>query len=116
MWKNITKVMGSQDFQFNGTSSCIGFSLKNDNCIHFWEDEWIEGVVLKDDFPKIFALSVNKLGKVKEFGIQSNNVWHWEILLRKRLFGWELQQWSYLLSTSKGFAICGSFKDFFVWK
>ena len=116
LWKNITKIMGSQDFPLNGSSPCIGYSLGDGNCIQFWKDEWIEDVVLKDAFPRIFALAVNKSGKVKEFGVWSNNVWHWEVSLRRRLFGWELQQWSNLLSTLKRFVVYDSFKDFFVWK
>ena len=87
MWKNITKALGTQEFQFNGPSSRIRFSLDDGNGIRFWEDEWIKGVVLKVTFPRIFVLSVNKLGKVKDFGFWRNNVWHWEISLRRRLFG-----------------------------
>ena len=49
-------------------SPSIGFSLGDGSRIRFWADEWIEGVVLKKAFPRIFDLSVNKLGKVKEFG------------------------------------------------
>ena len=75
IWKNITKVMGSQDFQVNDPSSSVGFSLGNGGCIRFWEDDWIGGIMLKYAFPRIFALSVNKLGKVKEFGFWSNNAW-----------------------------------------
>ena len=76
MWNNITKGLDNQNFFFYGPSSCIGFSLGDDSCVRFLGDEWIEDVVLKDAFPRIFALSVNKLGKVKEFGFQCNNVWH----------------------------------------
>ena len=36
--------------------------------------------------------------------------------MRRRLFGWELQQWSDLLSILKGFVVCDSFKDSLVWK
>ena len=75
IWKNITKVMGSQDFQVNDLSSCVGFSLGDGGCIRFWEDDWIGGIVLKYAFPRIFALSINKLGKVKEFGFWSNYAW-----------------------------------------
>ena len=116
MWKNITKVVASEDFRFNGPSSNVGFILGDGSSIHFWRDEWIEGVVLKDVFPRIFALSVNKLGKVKEFGTLSINGWQWEIPLRRRLFGWELHQWSVLMSLLKGHVVCDSFKDSFVWK
>ena len=72
LWKNITKVLVSQDFSFNGLSPCIGFFLGNGSSIRFWRDEWIEGVVLKDAFPRIYALSIKKFGKVKEFGFRSN--------------------------------------------
>ena len=116
MWNNITKGLDNQNFFFYGPSSCIGFSFGDGSRIHFWGDEWIEGVVLRDDFPRIFVLSVNKLGKVKDFGFRNNNVWHWEISLRRKLFGWELQQWSNLLSTLKRFVVYDSFKDSFVWK
>ena len=76
MWRNITKVLHTQDFCINGSSSCIGFSFGDGSRIRFWVDEWIEGFVLKVAFPRIFALLVNKLGKVNEFGFQSNNAWH----------------------------------------
>ena len=69
VWKNVTKTLGSQDIHFNGASSCMGFSLGDGSCICFWRDKWIEGVVLKEAFPRIFALSVNKDGKVKDFGV-----------------------------------------------
>ena len=90
-WKNITKFLGCQNSHSFGFLSGIGFSLGNGRCIRFWLDEWIDGVVLKSTFPRIYALSTNKFGRVHEFGRMKNNVWHWKILLRRRLFGWELQ-------------------------
>ena len=73
--ENITSILGSQDSYPSGPSSLFGFSLGDGSRIRFWRDEWIEGVVLKDAFPRIFALAMNKCGKVKDFGVQSNNEW-----------------------------------------
>ena len=111
MWKNITKFMGCYDFL-----SRIGFSLGDGRCIRFWWDEWIDGVVLKSAFPRIYALSTNKFGKVHEFGCLRNNVWPWKILLPKRVFGWELQQWLDLLFSLREFVVCDKLKDSFIWK
>ena len=36
--------------------------------------------------------------------------------MQRRLFGWELQQWSAFISLLEGYAVCDSFKDFFVWE
>ena len=36
--------------------------------------------------------------------------------MRRRLFGWEIQQWSNFLASLKGFVVCDFFKDLFVWK
>ena len=73
-------------------------------------------MVLKEAFPRIFVLFVNKDGKVKDFRGRRNYEWHWEIPLRRRLFGWELQQWSDLTLLLKEYVVCDSFKDSFVWK
>ena len=37
-------------------------------------------------------------------------------MLRRRLFGWELQQWHDLCSILKGFVVCDSLKDTLIWK
>ena len=48
---------------------CLVFDfLSRMEVVFIFGDEWIDGVVLKDVFPRIFALSVYKLDKVKEFG------------------------------------------------
>ena len=72
--------------------------------------------MLKLVFPRIFALSVNKGGKVKDFGCWINNTWSWKIVLRRRLFGWELQQWYDVCSLLKGFVVRDNLKDSLIWK
>ena len=74
LWKNTTKLICSHDSQSNVFLSGIGYSLGDGSYIRFWWDEWIDGVILNSAFSRIFALSINKKGKVKKFRSWSNNV------------------------------------------
>ena len=56
-------------------SAMIGKSLGDGSRLRFWWDDWVDGVVLKEAFPRIFALSVDKKDKVQEFGGWLNNNW-----------------------------------------
>lgn len=48
----------------------------------FWEGEWVDGVVLKESFLKILALSRNKHG-ISDFGEWVEGRWKWRIDLRR---------------------------------
>ncbi|XVE71618.1 hypothetical protein DITRI_Ditri10aG0165600 [Diplodiscus trichospermus] len=43
--------------------------------------EWISGLILKISFPHVYALAVNKVGKVKEIDGWMNGKWKWRIVL-----------------------------------
>ncbi|XVE48894.1 hypothetical protein DITRI_Ditri01bG0038300 [Diplodiscus trichospermus] len=84
--------------------------------ILFWSCERINGgVILKHSFPRIYALAINKHGKVKEFGQFVNNQWTWSISLRT-LYGWELQQWEELNKLIGNFHVTEKIEDRLVWK
>ncbi|KAI9185523.1 hypothetical protein LWI28_008118 [Acer negundo] len=52
-----------------------------------------EGKVSYDIFPKNLCLGFKKDGLVSEFGEWHGQVWCWKVLLRKRLFNYEVDQW-----------------------
>ena len=116
IWKNIVRVSLSNNMYSKVFSSGLGFSIGDRSKIRFWLDSWIDGVTLKFAFLRIHALFVNKKGKLREFGCWINNKWSWRILLRRRLFGWELQQWNDFCSMIKGYIVCVNMKDSLIWK
>ena len=73
-------------------------------------------VVLKSVYLRIFALSIYKEGRIRDFERWINNSQSWMIVLRRRLFGWKLHQWSNLCSILKGFTVSDSLKDSFIQK
>ncbi|XVF79053.1 hypothetical protein PTKIN_Ptkin14bG0188900 [Pterospermum kingtungense] len=68
-WRNIMKPLLSADDFADTLLLGFGYSLGNGESIRFWHHEWIPGVILRFSFPRIYALSVNKEGKVKDFGM-----------------------------------------------
>ncbi|KAK2638159.1 hypothetical protein Ddye_025954 [Dipteronia dyeriana] len=56
------------------------------NRAKFWKDVWWEAVLLKMAYPRIHALVVNKDGIIQEFGRWQDEVWTWDVQLRKRVF------------------------------
>ena len=73
MWRNITRPLWYQDRYIDMFSSNIGKSLSDGSRFKFWWDDQADGVVLKEAFLRIFALSVDKEGKMQEFGRWLNN-------------------------------------------
>ncbi|XVF81381.1 hypothetical protein PTKIN_Ptkin15bG0150400 [Pterospermum kingtungense] len=116
VWRNITKPLTVS----NDLSSClvsgIGYLLGDGKSIQFWHHEWIPGMILKYSFPRIFALVTNKDAKVAKCGEFIDGVWHWSLILRRRLFNWEVTSWNGLLEIIKDFCVYNSLKDAIVWK
>ena len=59
----------------------------------FWSDIRCNSASLKEDFPRIFVLSSNKNGFMKDFGSWQKEVWRWDIPMRRPLFDWETKVW-----------------------
>ena len=75
VWRNITKPLFSHNSVFAAVAAGFGFSLGNGSKICFWQDDWTDIGLLCNIFPRIFALSTMKDGKVKEFGSFIQGIW-----------------------------------------
>ncbi|XP_039042484.1 uncharacterized protein LOC120181427 [Hibiscus syriacus] len=60
--------------------------------VNFWQDTCIGNCPLMIAFPRMFALALNKEGKVSDFGTKTNNGWVWSIQFRRNVFDWERDQ------------------------
>ncbi|KAK9003028.1 hypothetical protein V6N11_060599 [Hibiscus sabdariffa] len=90
-------------------------NVNDGRSILFWSDVWVGSFPLKSLFPRIFALSHNKKGKIAEFGSKFETSWIWDIPLRRRLFDWEVFQWEALLGLLQNFKSEGFRHDSLVW-
>ncbi|KAK2659388.1 hypothetical protein Ddye_005921 [Dipteronia dyeriana] len=55
-----------------------------------WEDIKWENIPLERAFPRLFALSSNKEGFVKDYGRREGSRWIWNVVLRRPVFDWEI--------------------------
>ncbi|KAK2651636.1 hypothetical protein Ddye_011492 [Dipteronia dyeriana] len=92
------RVVGSLFVDGTTTMRIIGEGFKkavgNGSRTQFWNDRWIGEMPLKRAFPRIFALASKKEGTVSEFGRWDTDEWIWDVQLRRRIFGWETEQWN----------------------
>ncbi|XP_028074889.1 uncharacterized protein LOC114277207 [Camellia sinensis] len=88
---------GGESFVVNTKSSC---QIKvGDGCrIRFWYDKWCGSTCLKDEFPPLFNLSVDKEGSLQQFLARKTNDTDWNFNFRRALYTWELPDVSRLLS------------------
>ncbi|XVE81888.1 hypothetical protein DITRI_Ditri15bG0102200 [Diplodiscus trichospermus] len=96
--------------------SGMGYLLGDGRKVLFWSNEWTPGVILKFAFPRIFALSINQLGKVCEYGSFQSNGWVWSVSLRRNLFNWEVEQWNHFLTMISEYQLCTMLSDSIIWK
>ncbi|KAK2638467.1 hypothetical protein Ddye_026262 [Dipteronia dyeriana] len=70
----------------------------NGKRVRLWEEIRWANLSLKEAFPRIYALTTNKVGLVKEFGRWERSKWEWKVALRRPVFNWELEQWNSFLA------------------
>ncbi|XP_039009369.1 uncharacterized protein LOC120137754 [Hibiscus syriacus] len=86
----------------------------NEKYVEFWNDVWLGGVPLKDLFPRLYVLSINKLGKVMDFRVNNASGWVWDIQMRRNLADWELEQWLLLVSILNNISLCPESQELWV--
>lgn len=82
----------------------------------FWNDPWLEGGLLRERFPRLYLLSLDKDGSVdalvggRDGPLEGS--WRW----RRLLFQWELDQLKVLMELMSQSGFKGEGGDAWVWK
>ena len=64
-------------------------SVGNGSSILFWHDRWVEAGVLKEKFPRLFSVSLQKQSYIYQMGEWAENSWVWRLYWRRELYDWE---------------------------
>ena len=92
----------------------IGAVGKRDRA-RLWSDIMVEGSSLKEAFPRIFVLAEDKEGCVFKFGKRDGVVWKWEVVLRRNLFDWEINQWNCFMGCLMCIKVMDAVEDSISW-
>lgn len=61
------------------------------NSTFVWTDILIGGECLKNKFPRLFSISVQKECIIADMGSWQGDVWQWNFIWRQQLFAWDEQ-------------------------
>ena len=83
IWKDIYRPLSNINKFYEVVQS--GFRVLNgdEKLASFWDDELIDGFILRIKFLKIYALTCKKTRIVFEFGAWVEEFWQWYVNLRK---------------------------------
>ena len=64
--------------------------LGNGEDVLFWLDKWVGLKTLKESYPRLFLLAIDKYAKVRDYALNGRfNHERWVSLFRRNLFEWE---------------------------
>ncbi|XP_038993275.1 uncharacterized protein LOC120116977 [Hibiscus syriacus] len=115
IWRGVINNFFSNDVFGDCIRNNLRLKAGNGHSVAFWNDVWLGEVPLKDLFPRLYALSINKMGKVVEF--RANNVtgWVWDIQMRRNLVDCEIEQWLHLISMLNNISLSHEEEDCWIW-
>ncbi|CAL5334586.1 unnamed protein product [Camellia sinensis] len=64
----------------------------NGSRILFWHDRWCMNLKLKEEFPRLFRLSMEKEEKLSYFMQRRDSHGSWSLQFRRPLFSWEVEE------------------------
>ncbi|XP_058760886.1 uncharacterized protein LOC131634255 [Vicia villosa] len=74
-WRDILKI-GKDSFR-DPIVACCNYVVHNGFNTPFWESRWIEGIILKEEYPNLFLASCLKRVSVAAMGSWKKGVWQW---------------------------------------
>jgi hypothetical protein len=94
--------------------NAIGKKVGNVDSTSFWNEKWIGDQTLRQRFPRLFGISLQKDELICNMGRLGDGHWHWELNWRRNLFAWEEEQYHVFLDIIAPFMPTGQ-RDKWLW-
>lgn len=102
VWSDILNVARTNIDLFQFFISNFKIEVGNGNRIEFWNDKWFMNLLLKEEFPRLFRLFVEKEGTLSTFMQRRDITGDWKLLFRRSLLAWEEDEVSRLQELTRG--------------
>ncbi|GKV24765.1 hypothetical protein SLEP1_g34334 [Rubroshorea leprosula] len=89
IWGDIIRIGGKSEKLKNMLRHGFRWEVGEGCRVCFWRDIWVGNKSLRDLFPRLFQLAINKEGTVKENGLWEGERWKWGIEWRRERMGCE---------------------------
>ncbi|GKV11786.1 hypothetical protein SLEP1_g23006 [Rubroshorea leprosula] len=114
IWRDIIRIGGLSRNLRNMLVEGFKWEVGKGNKVGFWSERWMGVKSLRDLFPRLFALSVKKEGKVSEMGYWEERKWSWRLEWRRGTLGREKDEEEMLEKMLEGVNLKEGAGD--VWK
>ncbi|GKV27596.1 hypothetical protein SLEP1_g36755 [Rubroshorea leprosula] len=114
LWRDIIRIGGLSLKLRNMLVEGFKWEVGEGNRVEFWSNRWVGDKSLRDLFPRLFALSVKKEGKVSEMGTWEEGRWRWRVEWRRGTIGLEKDEEELLEKVLEGVKLKEGAGD--VWK
>jgi hypothetical protein len=109
-WKDICLLDKDSGWFINA----IGKKIGNGNSTSFWDEVWVGDQPLRQRFPRLFGISLQRDEVIGRMGRKVDERWHWEFRWRRNLFVWEEEQFNEFLEVINPFSPLGV-EDKWLW-
>lgn len=116
LWKKIINPFGKNEEWQKVFNEGLSIVVGDGKATKFWHDSWINGHSLKDVYPRIYALSLDKDNFISDLGRWVNDRWVWEINLRRKVFDLEVDVWNNFNDCIKAQVLQMDKRDSLIWK
>lgn len=89
MWNGILSGVEVHSDLLNFFLSRTEIKLGDGKQVFFWLDKWLRNMKLKDEFPRLFSLSIEKEDSLEFFVQRKKGVGGWHLTFRRPLRSWE---------------------------
>jgi len=91
-WKDLFRVCGNVT-EGNWFDRRLQWCVGDGHCVKFWSDRWVDDKALKDKFPRLYSISLNKNSLVGDVavwvGSRTSQCSTWNLSWRRERFEWE---------------------------
>ena len=109
VWKAIRR-------EWEGIRGRSRFLVGNEKKVKFWKDLWCEDQMLKEAFPNLFLLAVDKDGWVSDAWKEGGELGYWSLCFLRHLNDWEMGEMEPLFRKLHSLVIRRDVKDTLSWR
>ncbi|KAI7991831.1 hypothetical protein LOK49_LG12G00176 [Camellia lanceoleosa] len=92
LWSDILKIVMSNSSLFNFYDSNLKIGVGDGCRIHCWVDRWCMNIQLKEEFARLYSLSMEKEDSIKDFVQRRRSTGEWMLSFRRCLLSWEEEE------------------------
>lgn len=112
-WRDLCAIDSNSVVVQHWLSNEVRRKVGNGDSILVWHDVWFGVKSLKEEFPRLFSLPLDKDSSVAKMGCWDGNVWRWR--WRRALFAWEDEALWLFSATMDGAYLCRDKDDVWIW-